>query len=535
MPVLEDGEPAVRHRRSEGGSPPGGRGGRVLALVAISAADFLVVMEGFVVAVALPAMQDDLGLSQSGLQWVFTAYVLVFGGFLLLGGRVADLYGRRRVLIAGFGAFAAGSVVAGLAPTPGLLIAGRAVQGLGAAAMSPAALALLTATFPTGGARNMALGVWSAVGSVGIPAGALIGGLLTQVLGWRWVLALNAPAALLAAVLAWVTLEESRDETVRDADGVARLDVPGATTITAGLALLIVAITGTERLAAVIAADPWQAGEVAASGVGLLPAVAAVTVPLVAAGALLIGFVRIERRLERRGMAPLVPLSIVRTPGLVTADLAAAVLPVGLGALLLLGTQHLQRVLGFTAWQTGVAYLALAVPTIVASPAAARLTGRLGRRWVAIGGFALQAAGLLWLSAVAPEIGVAGAGASSSAFTRDVFLLGVLPAFVMVGAGAPIAYVPVTGAAVDDAGHAAGLASGLFNAAQQVGNALALALMATAVAIGAALAPGSPAANASELDLLAGLRIGLAVAAVLCITGAQTAWWLRKCGSCTPM
>lgn len=515
-------------RRVDVGRPVGRRAGGVPALVALSAADFLVVMEGFVVAVALPAMQDDLGLTQTGLQWVFTAYVLVFGGFLLLGGRVADLYGRRRVLIGGFAIFAVGSIVAGLAPNAGLLIAGRAVQGLGAAAMSPAALALLTATFPAGGARNTALGVWSAVGSVGIPAGALIGGLLTDVLGWRWVLGLNAPAAVLAAVMARVTLEESRDETVQDADGLSRLDVPGATTVTAGLALLIVAITGTERLALLGADDAQQAGEGATAGTQLLPALAAVVVPLAVAGALLIGFVGIEQRLERRGMAPLVPPSILRTPGLLTADLAGAALPVGLGALLLLGTQYVQRILGFTAWQTGVAYLALAAPTIVASPTAARLTSRLGRRPVAIGGLLLQAAGLLWLAAVAPGVGLAGAAAAGNAFTRDAFVMGVLPAFLMVGAGAPIAYVPVTGAAVDDAGHAAGLASGLFNGAQQVGNALALALMAAAVAVGATLAPAALAGASGDHHLVAGLRVGLVVAAALCVAGALTSWRMRE-------
>jgi MFS family permease len=201
-------------------------------------ANSLVVLDGLIVAVALPAIQDDLGFSPAGLQWVVNAYVLCFGGGLLLGGRAADLVGRRRLAVAGLLAFAAGSVVAGLAPTAAVLVAGRALQGAGAAALDPALLALLVTEFPEGSERNRALGVWSAAGSLGIPAGALLGGLLTATLGWRWVLLLAAPVALAAAALVRAVLDESRDEAAP-----RRFDLPGAVTATTGLALCIFAIT----------------------------------------------------------------------------------------------------------------------------------------------------------------------------------------------------------------------------------------------------------------------------------------------------
>jgi MFS family permease len=390
---------------------------RNLALAALAAADFLVLLDGLGVAVALPAIRDGLRFDQADLSWVVTAYVLVFGGFLLLGGRLADLVGRRRVLLGGFAVFAAGSLVAGLAPTAPALVGGRALQGLGAAAMAPAALALLTATFPAGPERDRALAVWSAAGSLGIPAGALLGGVVTGLWGWRWVLLGIAPAAALAAGLALLVVDESRDPGAPQG-----FDLLGAVTGTLGLALLILAITRRAPL------------------------------PLVAAVALLIAFVVTERR----SPAPLVRPDLFRGPGLVAANLAGAALPVGLGAVLFLGTQHLQGVLGFTALQAGLAYLALSLPVVAASPIAARLVARFGRRPVAVGGFLVQAAGLLVLLPASGN--------------------GLWLGFALVGAGAPAAFVPVTGAAV--AVPDSGLASGVFNASQQVGNALALALLA---------------------------------------------------------
>ena len=478
----------MHHRRrtpEPAGSPR--RVDRRVALAALGVAASLVVLDGLIVAVALPAIQDDLGFGPAVLSWVVNAYVLCFGGGLLLGGRLADLLGRRRMAVAGLLVFAAGSLLAGLAPSAGVLLAGRALQGIGAAVMDPALLAVLVTTFPEGRERDRALGVWSAAGSLGIPAGALLGGLLTSALGWRWVLLITAPAALLAAGLVLAAVGESRDQTTP-----RRLDLPGAVTATTGLALLIFAVTQTERLAGNPAGAPGSAP------------LLRVAVPLAAGAALLAIFVAVERR----SPAPLVRLSILRTPGLVTADLAAATLPVGLGALLFLGTLHLQRVLGYTAWQTGLAYLALSLPVVAASPAASRLVARLGRRPVAVAGLLLQAAGLLLMLRITP-------GGS--------FLTEVLPGFVLVGAGAPIAWVPLTAAAVHGVGDQSGLASGIFNTAQQVGNALALAVLATVAAARTSGLTGHGVDAATPSALVAGFRAGFLVAAALCLAGVLAA------------
>ena len=279
------------------------RGRRRLVLAVLSVANALVILDGLIVAVALPAIQDDLGFDGAGLQWVVNAYVLCFGGGLLLGGRAADLVGRRRMAVAGLLAFAAGSVVAGLAPTAAVLVAGRALQGAAAAALDPALLALLVGEFPEGRERDWALGIWSAAGSLGIPAGALLGGLLTAAFGWRWVLLAPVPVALAAALLVRLTLDERRDQTTP-----RRFDLPGAVTATAGLALLIFAITQTELLAG---GPGGEAG--GPSGPAALPRVA---VPLAVAAALLATFVVVERR----SPAPLVRLELLRRPGMLPAD-----------------------------------------------------------------------------------------------------------------------------------------------------------------------------------------------------------------------
>jgi MFS family permease len=470
------------------------RGDRRLALAALSAAHALMILDGLVVAVALPAIQDDLGFGGADLQWVVNAYVLCFGGGLLLGGRAADLVGRRRMAVAGLLAFAAGSVVAGLAPTAAVLVGGRALQGAAAAALDPALLALLVTEFPKGRERDRALGVWSAAGSLGIPAGALVGGLLTAALGWRWVLLVAAPVALVAAALVRLLLEESRDQATP-----RRLDVPGAVTATTGLALLIFAITQAERLAGGLGGHAGRASGLAAP--------AWVAVPLAAAFLLLATFVAVERRHP----VPLVRWPVLRRPGMLAADLAATTLPVGLGALLFLGTLHLQRVLGFTALETGLAYLVLSLPVVAASPAASSLAGRYGRRPVAAGGLLLQAAGLLLLLGAGPG---------------DSFLTGVAPGFVLVGAGAPIAWVPLTAAATDGAGDHSGLASGLFNTAQQVGNAVALALLATVAAARTSALAGDGRPGPAEL--VAGYHAGFLTAATLCLLGLLAALRLPR-------
>jgi EmrB/QacA subfamily drug resistance transporter len=438
-------------------------------LVTLCAADFLVVLDGLIVAVALPAIGVDLGLSTGGLQWVVTAYVLAFGGLLLLGGRLGDLFGRRRILLVGLVVFAGGSLLAGLAWSSLVLIAGRAVQGVGAAAMAPTALALLVANFAEGRGRDRALGWWSAAGSVGIPAGALLGGLLTAAPGWRAVLLINVPTAILAAVLTRANVPESRDP----ASG-RRLDVAGAVLATGGVSLVVLGVSQVEHAAT-------------GSRTPLL-----VLGPLAAGLTALAAFVSVERRTAE----PLLTLSRLTAPELSRAIIAGAALPVGLGAVLFLGTLYLQQVLGLDPLATGTTYLALAVPVIAASPLAAAAVTRLGRRRTAVLGFALQAIGLLLLARVPLD---------------GQLWTDVVPAFVLVGLGAPLAFVPITATAMGAAGGDFGLVSGVFNTSQQVGNALALAAIAT---LAATLTDVASAAGSSA-PLAAGFRGGLLLAAAL--------------------
>jgi MFS family permease len=448
------------------------RGRGPAALGALSGADFLVVFDGLVVSVALPSIQQELGFSDADLQWVVNAYLLTFGGLLLLGGRVADLVGRRLMLVTGLGIFGAGALAGGVAPSTGALVAARGAQGIGAALAVPAALALLAATFTEGRERTRALGVWSAIGSLAVPAGAVLGGVITASLGWRWVLLVSAPAAVVAAGAALASLAESRDE-----NAPRRFDALGGLSATAGLTLLIFAIVQTERF------------PVLSAGVAL---------PLTGAALLAVGFVRVERRAS----APLVPPGAFDAPGLRQANLAAATLPVGLGALLFVGTLYLQRVVGLDAFETGLTYLGLSLPIVVGGPLGSRLVARLGLRATAVGGLLVQAAGVASLAAISPASGFAG----------------VLPAFVVVGLAAPVAFVPVTTAAVERAGERTGLAAGLFNTSQQIGNALVLAVLATTAATYTAtvLEQGL----ALDRALTDGYRVAFLVAAGVLVVGA---------------
>jgi EmrB/QacA subfamily drug resistance transporter len=446
----------------------------MFALFVLAAADFLVVLDGLIVSVALPSIQHDLGFTQAGLSWVINGYLLAFGGVLLLGGRLADLAGRRLVFVIGLVVFAAGSLTCGLASAPWVLIAARAGQGLGAALTVPAALAVLTATFAEGRERDRALALWSGVSAAGIPAGALLGGVLTAGPGWRWVFFASVALALLAAAAAFPALAESRDDTAP-----RQADLAGAATVTAGLTLLILAITQTERR-----------GPGSPLVLGLLAA----------AVALLAGFVAIERRVRH----PLADLGILRSRGIAAANLAGLALPIGLGAVLFVGTLYLQQVRGYSALATGLIYLAVAVPVMLGSPIAARLVDRFGRRPVAIAGFLIQGAGLALLVAVPAEGG-----------------LGlVLAGFALVGLAAPIAFVPITSAAVDGV-EASGLAAGLFNSAQQVGNAVAVAILGTVAVARTAtlLTDGTDQAEA----LTGGFQVAFLVAACMLLAGAAGA------------
>ena len=408
---------------------------RWIALILLCAAQFVVVLDASIVNVALPSIQRDLHFSQEDLQWVVNAYVLMFGGFMLLGGRAADLLGRRRVFMFGLVVFSLASLAGGLAGSQGVLIAARAVQGLGAAILAPAALSIIVVTFAEGAERNKALGVWGAVAGSGGAAGVLLGGILTQSLGWQWVLFVNVPIGIAAAALSPMLLRESRRE------GVERnFDVAGAITSTAGLVLLVYAV--------VKAID---------NGWG-----STTTIVLLAAAALfLITFAVVETRARQ----PLVPFRVFRIGSIAGANVTGLLMGAALFSMFFFISLYMQQILGFDALEAGLAYLPLAGSIVVAAGVASQLTNRLGARPVLVGGMVLVAIGLVWFS----QVSVGGSYAAD-----------VLGPSLLAGWGLGLAFVPVTIASQGGiAERDAGLASGLINTAQQVGGALGLAVLVT--------------------------------------------------------
>jgi EmrB/QacA subfamily drug resistance transporter len=407
-----------------------------LALVLLAMTQFVIVIDASIVNVALPSIGAHLHFARVDLSWVVNAYVLTFGGFLLLGGRMADLLGRRRMFMLGLVVFSLASFAGGIAQSEGWLIAARAVQGLGAAIVSPAALSIITVTFAEGAERNRALGIWGAVAGAGGAAGVLLGGILTSGLSWRWVLFVNVPIGLAAALLAPRTLHESRAE-----DGTTTFDLPGAVTVTAGLSLLVYAVVDTVN-----------------SGWGST----ATLLRLAGAAVLLIAFLGIELRSRH----PLMPVSIFRLRTLRGANIVGLLVGMSLFSMFFFISLYLQDVMHYSPIKTGISYLPLAVGIIISAGAAAQLVTRVGFKSPLIAGMLLIAAGLFWFSQVP------GTGGS---FGADVLGPSLLAA---VGLG--LSFVPVTIAAVTGTKpHEAGLASGLINTSEQVGGALGLAILAT--------------------------------------------------------
>src|SRR4051812_36897416 len=392
-----------------------------LALLLLAAAQFVVVLDASIVNVALPSIGRALDFSQENLSWVVNAYVLVFGGFLMLGGRLADLLGRRRLFVTGLLLFAAASLAGGLAQSEGWLIAARAVQGLGAALLSPAALSLLTVLFAEGAERNRAMGVWGAVAGSGGAAGVLLGGMLTQWAGWEWVLFVNVPVASLAALAAFRVLPESRTE------GRRHFDIAGAVTVTAGLSTLVYALV-----------DANQAGWGSTQTLGL----AALAVALLAA------FVVIEQRSH----APLIPFSIFRMRTITGANVVALLVAAALFAMFFFISLYMQQVLGYDALKAGISYLPLAFGIIVSAGIASQLVTRLGFKPILVAGLLLSAVGLVWFAQVSPD----------GSYLGDILFPSIVLAF-----GLGFAFVPMTIAAVTGVtSEQAGLASGLINTSQ---------------------------------------------------------------------
>src|SRR3954454_23466470 len=407
---------------------------RWIALILLCVAQFVVVLDASIVNVALPTIGKALKFTESDLPWVVNAYVLTFGGFLLLGGRAADLLGRRAVFMGGLVLFAFASLAGGLATSSGQLIAARAVQGLGAAILSPAALSIVTNTFRDGAERNKALGVWGAVAGSGGAAGVLLGGVLTDGLGWEWVLWVNVPIGLIAAAIAPRLISESRSE-----DEVRHFDVGGAVSITAGLSLLVYALV-----------DANSAGWGSAQTISLL----AVSLALIGA------FVAIERR----SRAPLVPFRIFRLRTLTGANVVGVLVGASLFSMFFFISLYMQQVLGYSAIRAGLSYLPLAVSIILSAGIASQLVTRIGFKQVLAAGMVFIAAGLIWFS----QISVHGSFASD-----------ILGPSLLAAVGLGFAFVSTTIAAVSGvADHESGLASGLINTSQQVGGALGLAILA---------------------------------------------------------
>jgi EmrB/QacA subfamily drug resistance transporter len=408
---------------------------RWIALILLCSAQFVVVLDASIVNVALPTIGKALDFSQSNLAWVVNAYVLTFGGFLLLGGRMADLLGRRRVFMAGLILFAAASLAGGLATSEGQLIVARAVQGLGAALLSPAALSIVTTTFKDGAERNRALGVWGAVAGSGGAAGVLLGGVLTDTLGWEWVLWVNVPIGIAAAALSPVLLSESRSTSL-----TRSFDVAGGVSVTAGLSVLVYALV-----------DATDAGWGSTQTIGLLALSAA----------LLAAFVAIELR----SAAPLVPFRIFRLRTLTGANVVGLLVGASLFSMFFFISLYMQQVLGYSPIKSGFSYLPLALTIILAAGIASQLVTRVGFKPVLITGMVFIAAGLVWFGQVSVD----------GTYLGDVLFPSLLAA---IGLG--FSFVPVTIAAVSGvAEREAGLASGLINTSQQVGGALGLAILAT--------------------------------------------------------
>jgi EmrB/QacA subfamily drug resistance transporter len=409
----------------------------VLAIVLIG--QFMVVLDASIVNVALPSIQRDLHFSTSGLQWIVNAYTLTFAGFLLLGGRAADLYGRRRVFLVGLTVFTVASLFGGLAQDQAWLITARAVQGLGAAILAPATLTILTSSFREGPARAWALGAWSAVSAAGASAGALLGGILTEFLGWRWILFVNVPVGVIALIAARRYVPETRADLQH-----RHLDLAGAVTVTAGLVAIVYALVRTETYS-------WGSAEV------LLP---------LALGVLLLAvFLVLQARFSK---APLVPLRIFRSRFVAGGNVVMLMMFGALFGSWYFETLYMQHVLGYSPLRAGLAFLPQTVLIAAGAQVTARLVPRWGPRPLIVLGTLVAAAGLGWLA----QISV------SSTFVADL-----LGPYILIGLGMGLAVTPI--AVAGTAGvprEEAGLASGLLNTSRTVGASIGLAALATIAA-----------------------------------------------------
>ncbi len=448
-------------------------------------AQFMVILDVSVVNVALPAIRGGLHFSEVDLQWVVNAYTVTFAGFLLLGGRAADLLGRRKVFVSGLTLFALASLAGGLADTQGMLIAARAVQGLGGAVIAPASLSILTTTFAEGRERNRAVGIWGAMGGAGGAAGVLLGGILTQLLGWRWILFINVPIGLLAAVLAQRLIAEGRDPTrARD------FDLRGALSATLGLSLLVLGIVRTD-------VTGWGSAS---------------TLGLIGAGiALLVVFVVIEGRFAH---APLMPLRIFASRTLTAANIVVLLVGGSTFGMWFFLSLYLQQVLGYSPIRAGLAFLPMTLCIVVGSTVASRAVIRIGAKPLLLAGMASLTIGLLLLTGIS-------VGGS--------YLSDVLVPSLLVAIGIGLSFVPATILAVAGvARREAGLASGLVNTSRLVGGALGLAILAAIATAKTNDDLRSGAAHSAHAALTNGFQLAFLVAAAFAFVGGLVALGLPR-------
>jgi EmrB/QacA subfamily drug resistance transporter len=439
-------------------SEGGGSGRRkTLALLLLCCASFVAVLDLTIVAIALPSVRRELGFSGGDAQWILTGYALSFGGLLLFMGRAGDLYGRRRLFVGGLALFAAASFLGGLAWAPWVLVSARLLQGVGGAALVPASLALVSVTFAEGEERHRALGVYGALAGVGFVSGMVLGGVITEFLGWRWVLFVNVPVAIAVLSLALVVIHESRDEAAP-----RTLDLAGTAAATLGLASLIYAISEAPK-------NGWASPTTLGTAV---------------LGAVLLGVFVAH---ERRASAPLVRLPIISRRGVAVPNVANVLKSMVGAAQLYVLTLYFQDALGRTPLEAGLLFFPMTVASVVASPVAGRLTSKLGARQTAAWGFALSGAGLVLVAWLMPHEGA---------------LVAVLVGMAVAEAGFVTASVPLTVAATDGVGDdERGLASGVLSTATEFGNALGWAAVAAVIA--------AATAESDSAALLGGLRWGL--------------------------
>jgi EmrB/QacA subfamily drug resistance transporter len=459
--------------------------GHWLILVLLALAQFMVVLDASIVNVALPAMQRAFDLSATNLQWIVTAYTLAFGGFLLLGGRAADLYGRRKVFIIGVVLFAVSSLLAGLATNSAMLIVFRALQGLAGAFMSPAALSIVLITYKEGHERNVALSIWGAVAAGGAAVGVLLGGILTQYLGWRWNFFINVPIAAIVLAGAWKLVPKHESEEKHN-----DLDLPGAISVTAGLMLLVYGLVEAPS-------HGWTSGSTLAY--------------LGSAVALLLFFVWNESRVRR----PLMPLSIFKIRNITGANLTQMPVAAALFAVFYFTSIYVQEILGFSPVKTGLAFLPVPITIAIAAANAPKLIQRIGYKKILMVAPLIIAVGLFWLGHVPVE---------GDYFTH------VLPGLVIMALGAGLTFVSTTVAATSGVpGHEAGLASGLINTAQQIGGALGLAVLSgVAAAATTSYFRGHGAGGTVDGALVNGFQAAYYTGAAIAVGAALVATFVIK-------